>query len=79
MNLIESSQFLFDLILVELNRRMRKEEFFIVVLIVAVAVYVDLAMSVLIGIIFQAFMYVWWKAFELFSKTEVEVLEDGTS
>ena len=24
-------------------------------------------------------MYVWWKAFDLFSKTEVELLEDGSS
>lgn len=32
--------------------RMRKEEFFIVLLIIAVAIYIDLAVAVLIGIIF---------------------------
>ena len=33
-------------------RRMRKEEFFIVILIVAVTLYIDLAVAVLIGIVF---------------------------
>ena len=33
-------------------RRMRKEEFFIVILIIAVTLYIDLAVAVLIGIVF---------------------------
>ena len=55
---------------------MKKTEVLVMLIVIAIGLIVDLAMAVIIGVMIQALMYVWWKAFDLHSKTKIDMFDD---